>query len=162
MSRATPSGTLQSVRAWWSQKVASARRVVVRAIEESSSPRQLAASIALGALTGSSPLLGLHTVVALGGASLLRLNRLAAFVGTNVSFGPMMPLIAWAEYTVGSKLLGVSPPVSTDPLAAARGSLFAWWLGFAIVGPLIACVAGGTAWALARARMAHRARAADS
>ena len=144
------------VRPWWQKKRLAIWRLLRMALEESSSPRELALSVGLGALVGSSPLLGLHSFVALGAASALRLNRLAAFVGSNVSFGPLIALLAWAELTIGCRFLGVPPLRGTDTLAVARDNLVAWWLGYAIVGPIVAVAAAAVAGGAARAYAARR------
>ncbi len=123
-----------------------------RAVSEASSPPLLAASVAVGVLVGSSPLIGLHTAVALAASSALRLNRLGAFIGSNVSFGPLVAVIAWAEVRLGCGVLDVTPLASADRLTFARDHLAAWWLGYALIGPALAAVAavaiwiGATAW----------------
>lgn len=74
------------------------------------SPSRAAAAFALGVFFGFSPFLGLQTLSALGGAFLLRLHRVAVFVGLNVN----LPWIAapWYAATtlVAARLLGIRLP----------------------------------------------------
>lgn len=128
---------------------------------EAASPRQLALSVALGVLVGSSPLVGFHSAVALGGASALRLNRLGAFIGSNVSFGPMLVALAWVELRLGCAALGKAPLTGSDAVAIARDNVVAWWLGYAALGPLLACFAAAVTWAAATAWL-RRARVSSA
>lgn len=139
------------VREWWRRRWDAWGRLLRRAATEASSPRALALSVALGALIGGSPLVGLHAAVALAAATALRLNRLGALVGTNVSFGPLVAAIAWAEVRVGCAALGVTPLVGGDAVAFARDHVAAWWVGYALVGPALAGVVALVTWALASA-----------
>ncbi len=102
-------------------------------------------------LVGASPLVGLHSVVALGAASALRLNRVGAFLGSNVSFGPIVVGLVWAEVRLGCAALGVAPLAGDDALALARSHLAAWWLGYALLGPLLASLSAALTWAAASA-----------
>lgn len=73
-------------------------------------PRRIAAAYALGVFFGFSPLLGLHTILALACALRLRLNRLAVLAGVYSN----VPWIIAAYYTLatmfGAALLGEAPP----------------------------------------------------
>jgi uncharacterized protein len=73
-------------------------------------PRRTAAAFALGVLIGFSPFFGLHTVMAIVLAFVLRLNRVAAIFGAYVN----LPWVAAPYYTVatvvGAGLLGVALP----------------------------------------------------
>lgn len=92
-----------------------ATREVVRKWLESllhihDSPRRTAAAYALGVFFGFSPFLGLHTVLAIGFAFLLNLNRVAVLVGVYSN----LPWILAPYYTVttviGAELLGMHVP----------------------------------------------------
>jgi hypothetical protein len=48
------------------------------------SPREIAIAFAVGIFIGFSPLLGLHTVLAISIASLFRMNKLVTMIGTYV------------------------------------------------------------------------------
>ena len=122
-----------------------ARGLLKRALEERASPREFAFSVALGALIGTSPLVGLHLLVAAALATALRLNRALAVLGTNVTFGPLLPLAVWGEVTLGARILGIDlPPITSETaVTVAKGALGAWWVGFVAVGPGTALVIGG-------------------
>lgn len=128
------------------------RNLLRKAIEERASPREKALSIALGVLIGCTPLLGLHLVISVPIATALKLNRALAALGTNVSFGPIMAVMVWAEIEIGARLLGRPlPPLSADnALEVARGALGAWWLGAGVVAPAVAGLVGLAVYALAR------------
>ena len=123
-------------------------------LKEHASPGRLGLAVAVGAFVGSSPLLGLHAVVALAIASLARLNRVAAFAGSNVTIGPLMPLVVAAEMFVGGKLSGQpSPATPSLGLGAALSTLgLSWWLGWLVVGTLLASILGTLTWVFARRR----------
>ncbi len=74
------------------------------------STRNLAAAVALGALVAPTPVLGLHTWMAIGLAFLFRVNRLAAFVGSNLANPLTMAPIVWADIQLGAFLLGRPAP----------------------------------------------------
>lgn len=73
-------------------------------------PRRTAAAFALGVLFGFSPMLGLHTVLALAFAFALRLNRVAVLIGvySNLPWiiGPYYALATMA----GATLVGANVP----------------------------------------------------
>jgi uncharacterized protein len=127
-------------------------------------PRRTAASFALGVLIGFSPFFGLHTVMAIVLAFVLRLNRVSAIFGAYVN----LPWIAAPYYTiaavVGAWLLGVPLP---PQFGTQLGALFdmgvfsqAFWTGMGtlmrpllwpfFVGSMIGALAlGAVSYALA-------------
>lgn len=95
------------------------------------SPGRYAAALGLGAAIGVSPLYGLHLL--LGGllAWRLQLNTAVVFLGTNISFGPLMALWPAVAIALGYALReGVAPWRVLQPLItefrAAEGAA-AWW-----------------------------------
>ena len=125
------------VSRWWSRT----RALVRAALTEQSSPPKVGAALALGALIGSSPLLGLHSLLGVGLSSALKLNRVLTFVGTNVSVPPVIIGVVWGEIAVGSAILGrPRPHAGGNILATAKGALATWWLGWAAVGPVLAAI----------------------
>jgi len=84
------------------------RIVLRRVLHTSDSPRRTAAAFALGIFLGCSPLLGVHTVLALGLAFALKLNRLAVLSGTFVLNPLTVVPIYGAGTTLGFLLLGRS------------------------------------------------------
>jgi len=63
-------------------------------------------SIALGAFFGISPLWGFQTALTITFAVLLGLNKSLAFLASNISIPPMIPLIVWSSLKVGSLFTG--------------------------------------------------------
>lgn len=66
------------------------------------SPGEIAFGIALGNFVGILPFLGLHTVMALSLAYLLRLNMLIVFLGTQISNPFTFPFILFVSAQVGN------------------------------------------------------------
>ena len=69
------------------------------------SPRKKAFSIALGIFVGLSPFWGLHTLLVLGVAFLLKLNKPIAFAFSNISLPPFIPFILYGSIQTGAWLL---------------------------------------------------------
>ncbi len=111
-------------------------RFVEMAREHASTPR-LAAGVGIGAFIGTSPLIGFHALVGVAVARLLRLNQIAVFAGTNVSFGPLVPVLAFGSIQIGHRLLAGSwlhLAVEEMTLELAQRTLGAWVLGSAVLG----------------------------
>jgi hypothetical protein len=109
---------------------------------------------------GCTPLIGLHAGLALVAATLLRLNRLWAVVGSRVSFFLVLPSIAFAEIETGHRLrTGVWAPLTVeDARVNAKGWFLDWWLGTVPVGSVLALSLGAVAYAMATRRDALRRR----
>ncbi len=86
-------------------------------------PRRTAGAFALGVLFGFSPLLGLHTILALLFAFALRLNRLAVLLGVYSNLPWIIaPYYALAT-VVGAAIVGTDvPPDLPGRLRAAFGA----------------------------------------
>ncbi len=65
-----------------------------------------AAAIALGVFVGISPFWGLHTMLVFLLAAVFNLNKIIAFLFSNISIPPLIPLIIYASYQTGSLLSG--------------------------------------------------------
>ncbi|MCS6898402.1 MAG: DUF2062 domain-containing protein [Myxococcales bacterium] len=126
------------------------RGLLRRALQEQTSPGRFALSVALGVLIGTSPLIGFQLLVAAALATTFRLNRALAVLGTNITFGPMLPLTVWGEVVLGARILGIDlPPISSETaMTIAREALGAWWVGFITVGPTMAAGIGGVVYAV--------------
>jgi uncharacterized protein (DUF2062 family) len=109
----------------------------------SDSPHRLALAVALGALVAPTPVLGLHTWMAVGLAFLLRVNRLAAFLGSNLANPVTMAPIVWLDVRVGAVLSGREGPLWRPgelDWEMVRDLYLEAWLGAAVLGPLLALV----------------------
>ena len=69
-------------------------------------PQKKAAAIALGVFVGISPFWGLHTLLVFVLAAAFRLNKVIAFLFSNISIPPVIPVIIYASYQMGSVLSG--------------------------------------------------------
>lgn len=67
-------------------------------------PNELALAIGIGVFLGATPLWGLHAVLTLYVAARWRLNLVAAFLATNVSFPLFAPALVFAETQFGHRL----------------------------------------------------------
>jgi uncharacterized protein (DUF2062 family) len=141
--------------------VQSIRELWDRARREHSTPPEVAWSVAVGVLSGSTPLWGLHMWIALGLATVLRLNRLWAFLGSRVSFGPIYVWIVLSEIELGHRArTGAWASMTAHDAwsyVAAGGFLHQgkellvdWIAGSFAVGPALAAAAGLVAYGAAR------------
>lgn len=65
-----------------------------------------AAAIALGVFVGISPLWGFHTLLVFVLAAFFKLNKVVAFLFSNISIPPLIPFIIYISYQVGSFITG--------------------------------------------------------
>lgn len=106
---------------------------------------KLAVAVAVGVLIGCSPLFGLHALIGIATARLLRLNQIAVFLGEQISIAPLAPLVLFLQLQAGHRLrsgrfLELSPRMIDPHLA---GQLLGDWLvGFASCGPALAALLG--------------------
>ena len=99
----------------------------------------------IGAFIAVLPVYGLHTVLVILAAIIVRpANKIAMFLGTNLSLPPTIPFITWAAYEIGRFILkGDLPPLSWDffknltfkKIASYYGPLF---LGSLVLGLICA------------------------
>lgn len=131
------------------------------------SPERLAAAWTLGVGIGLSPLLGLHTVIALLAAFAFRLNKVDVLLGTLIINPWTMPVYLPAAVLLGRNLTGLVPApgqgaeLLLDPMnwrteaTALRNLIITWGVG-ASLATLIG--AGLTYLILVRVIRAHRRR----
>lgn len=127
---------------------------------ERASPREIGWAVFWGVFAGCTPAVGFHGPLALGVATLVRKNRLWAWIGSRISNMVILPFIAIAEIQV-AHLVRTGAMVSItreDALAQARELLVDWLLGTIPVGGALGAIFGLAAWAWAarRARQAPR------
>ncbi|MCC6465429.1 MAG: DUF2062 domain-containing protein [Planctomycetes bacterium] len=129
--------------------IARMRGLVRYLVHESNTPGELGLAVAIGAFIGCSPAVGFHWLLALYGATRVHVNRVACVAATNVSFGPLVGVIAFASIWLGKLLLGqplwMPPTLDWRVLGRFAGqSIGAWVLGSVIIG-LAAAFATGLA-----------------
>ncbi len=123
---------------------------------ERATPRQIGMAVAVGTFMGCSPALGFHGWLAVGAATVLRLNRLYCWVGSRISNLVTLPWIVIAEVQVSHRLrTGEWLALRADEvLAHGRDLLLDWVLGMFPVGGGLSLVVGLGAYWLARWRAA--------
>ena len=65
-----------------------------------------AAAIALGVFVGISPFWGLHTLLVFSLGAIFRVNKVIAFLFSNISIPPLIPFIIYGSYQMGSLISG--------------------------------------------------------
>ncbi len=90
------------------------KRIAVRLLRLNNSPQEIALGVAIGVFIGILPVYGLHTVLVVIAAILVRpANKIAIFLGTSISLPPTVPPITWAGYEIGRCILnGKFEPLS--------------------------------------------------
>lgn len=78
---------------------------IIRLSKKGLSPNEIAFGIALGTFVGCMPVIGTHTIVAIGLAHLLRLNVLIVLLGTQISNPITIPFQFFISAEVGSLIL---------------------------------------------------------
>jgi len=126
------------------------RRTLEQLLRLEDTPHRIALAFGLGIVIAFSPLLGLHTVIALGIAFAFRLSRAAILIGCYVNNPWTIAPLYLAGTLVGCALLGVSTEglatiewdrhgmaFYTDVLAHLRPYLWPFLVGNTILG--LAC-----------------------
>ncbi|WP_166921468.1 DUF2062 domain-containing protein [Flavobacterium poyangense] len=83
-------------------------------LESSDSNFKKAAAIALGIFIGISPFWGFQTVLLLFFATLFKLNKVIAYLSSNVSFPPFIPFIIYGSLKMGSYFVSADAPLVLD------------------------------------------------
>lgn len=128
-----------------------------RAKREHSSPREVGLSVGVGAFIACTPLVGFHIWLALGFATLLKLNRLWAMIGSRLSTTPIFLVTTFTEIQLAHQLRtgGWVTMSLRQALRRAPELMLDWTLGSVIMGPVVATIAGIVAATLA-ATLARR------
>src|SRR5688572_32915934 len=96
------------------------RRWLDQLLHTHDTPRRTAAAYALGVFFGFSPFLGLHTILGLGFAFALNLNRVAVLLGVYSNLPWILPAYYTLTTLAGAAVLGVQvPPGLLRDLTAA-------------------------------------------
>lgn len=83
-------------------------------LESNDSNFKKSAAIALGIFIGLSPFWGFQTILLFTFAALFRLNKVIAYLTSNVSFPPFIPFIIYASLQVGSVFVTSNTPLTLD------------------------------------------------
>ncbi len=125
-----------------------------RAKSERASPAQIGWAVGVGCFLGCSPAIGFHGGLAVAAATVLRLNRLWAWLGSRSSNIFVLPFLAAAEVEVAHRLR-TGDWVTLDRahlLEGAHKLVLDWLLGMIPVGVPLSVLLGALAYAWARRR----------
>lgn len=81
-------------------------------LESNDSNLNKSAAIALGVFIGISPFWGFQTILVLFFATLFKLNKVIAYIASNVSFPPFIPFLIYASLQVGSYFVTNEKPLA--------------------------------------------------
>lgn len=82
------------------------KRILIRLFTGNSTPHGIALGIAIGVFIGILPVYGLHTILVIIAAIIVRpANKFAILLGTNISLPPTVPFITWTGYEIGRFIL---------------------------------------------------------
>lgn len=111
--------------------------VVLSLLHENRSSAQMAVALGMGVFVGCTPFYGFHTPIILALAFLLRFNAPLAWIGTQISFPLIAPVLIAASVMIGKKLV--------------VGSSFTEWLvGSLVLGVLLGGLTGLLTWIAAK------------
>lgn len=136
-----------------------------RAKTERATPREIGWAVFLGGFLGCTPALGFRGWLSIGAATLLRQNRLFAWLTSQVLANMIVtPPIVVAEVQIAHRLrTGAWVAIDRDHALEQAGALLLdWCLGTIPVGIAVGGALGLLAFALARARDRRRATAAEA
>jgi len=75
---------------------------ILALLKKNQSPHDIALGVAIGVFICCLPLYGLHTVLVIIIAILVKnANKIAMLIGTSFSIPPTLPFITWAGYSIG-------------------------------------------------------------
>lgn len=138
------------------------KRLWAAAKSERASPREIGWAVAMGAFIGCTPAVGLRPWIAVAAATLLKKNRLFAYLGSHTSNILFMPFITVAEVQLSHRLrTGEWATIDRKHITEQAPTLLLdWCIGTIPVGVAVALVLGFMGYGLALRRDARRARQA--
>jgi len=83
-------------------------------LESSDSNFKKSAAIALGIFIGISPFWGFQTILLFTFAALFKLNKVIAYLASNVSFPPFIPFVIYGSLKMGSYFVSNDAPLILD------------------------------------------------
>ena len=87
------------------------KEAFVKLIKLNNTPEGIALGVAIGVFIAILPLYGLHTLMVIVAAILLRrVNKIAILIGTNISLPHTVTFITWGGYELGRLVLGKKYP----------------------------------------------------
>ena len=135
------------------------QRLAVLVATEHTSPVRVGWAVAIGVLIGCSPFYGLHILLCIGIAWLLRLNKLIMYGAAHVSTPPLAPFIGFVSIQLGEWLRFrrfVFPSIAalraTPIVTLAKQFFLDWLIGGAVIGIVGGALVGFIAYEIAKRR----------
>lgn len=140
------------MRRFFAKLALRARALWLLALNEHATPAEIGWAVGVGVFVGCSPFLGLHGWIAVGVATLLRLNRLWAFLGSRVCTIVVLAWIAMAEIELAHRVrTGAWLPLRPATVfQEGRALILDWCLGALVIGALLGLLVGAAAYMIAR------------
>ncbi|GAB0156374.1 DUF2062 domain-containing protein [Chryseobacterium sp. Alg-005] len=113
-------------------------------LESDGSNRTKAFSVALGIFIGLSPFWGLHTLLVISLAVLFKLNKVLAFVASNISLPPFIPFIIAASLFLGAPFVQGDSNILTQEFNfdLVKNNLLQYVIGSAILATTMSALTG--------------------
>ena len=122
-------------------------------LESDSSKEVKACSVALGVFFGIAPFWGLQTVLTITLAVFFRLNKTLAFICSNVSIPPMIPILILASLKIGAFITGGQVlPEGEINMDYVKSNLLQYLVGSIVLAITAAVVLGGATYLLLKKR----------
>ncbi len=120
-------------------------------LKSDDSPSRKSTAIMLGLFIGIIPLWGFQTVAVFAIAASLRLNKVIAFLFSNISIPPMIPFIVYASCHIGAFVLGRDLDITLNIDKISNGKdvlegLGAYVLGSFILATITSLLFGGVSY----------------
>lgn len=146
-------GRTETIRLWVREirslpKKGRLRNLLRRLLHEHDPPRRLAAAIAIGVFIGTLPFFGLHMWIGLVVALIARLNKLAVFLGTQISLPWIAPILIFTSIQIGHLVLYHSLleiDLSSFDLADLSTLFVPWLIGSLALGTVLSLLSYGLA-----------------
>jgi hypothetical protein len=133
------------------------KEVFAKLVHQHCTPHEIALGAGIGAFISVLPVYGLHTVLVVVAAFIVRpANKIAILLGTNLSLPFTLPFITWAAYDIGRFILkGSLPPLSWayfKNLTLHKIVDFYWplFLGSVVLGVICGLVVYGVTFVVAK------------
>ncbi|MEN4759298.1 DUF2062 domain-containing protein [Chryseobacterium sp. C39-AII1] len=113
-------------------------------LESNGTNRTKAFSIALGVFIGLSPFWGFHTLLVISLAVLFKLNKVLAFVASNVSLPPFIPFVIAASLFLGAPFVSGDSNILSQDLnfELVKNNLLQYVIGSAILASTLSLISG--------------------
>lgn len=115
--------------------------VVISMLRSHRDPVPMSLAVGIGVFIGCTPFFGFHTLIVAAAALGLRLNVVAAWLGSQISLPPFVPLLVLASVFIGKNILGIP---ETGGIVAHFNQ---WIVGSFVLGAILGLAAGFATYA---------------